>query len=214
MNHPSSSTRDHWETVYRTKSDAELSWYQDEAAMSLRLIDEIPSIDLRSARVVDIGGGQSAFAGAMLDRGVASMTVVDIAEAALERARVRLGDRAHRVTFVAANVLEAGVITAADLWHDRAVFHFLSRPEDRLAYVRVAARTVVPGGHLLVATFARSGPERCSGLDVCRHDVASLTHEFAPSFTPIADATESHRTPWGKQQDFVYAVLRRVDKSS
>lgn len=197
----------HWETVYRTKADADLSWFQAAPQTSIALIR---ALQPAPASAIDIGAGQSALAGQMLDAGIPDVAVLDIAPAAIERAKARLGSRAERVRWITADVLEANDLGTFDLWHDRAVFHFLTDPHDRERYIQAAARTVQPGGHAIIATFAPTGPERCSGLPVQRYDAAALAAEFAPAFTLTTSTTETHATPWGKTQDFIYTVLRRA----
>lgn len=198
----------HWEGVYRAKGDRELSWHQDRPVVSLTLIDAIRP---RPQRAIDVGGGQSAMAGALLERGVERVTVLEISPAAVERARARLGPAAGGVRWVVGDVLAPPEgLGEFDLWHDRAVFHFLTEAEERERYIASAGAAVRPGGHAVVAAFAPSGPERCSGLPVCRYDAAGIAGAFAPAFELVASASETHMTPWGKPQDFAYAVLRRV----
>jgi len=155
----------HWETVYTSKGDAELSWTQAEPAASLALIEEV----CPAGRVIDVGGGTSLLAARLLDRGYA-VTVLDISQAAIDRARQRLGARAGEVGWVVADVTAAPDLGTFDVWHDRAVFHFLTAPADRAAYAALLARTVPAGGHAVIATFALDGPEKCSGLEVRRYD--------------------------------------------
>lgn len=202
------SRREHWEAVYRDKADTELSWFQPHPGISLSLIEA-----LRPAprRVIDIGGGQSALASGLLARGIEDVTVLDIAETAIDRGRQRLGDRAQNIRWVVADVLAADDLGRFDLWHDRAVFHFLTDPRDRARYIASAAGAVVPGGHVIIGTFAPTGPERCSGLEVCRYDAAALASEFAGPFRMADSAAETHRTPWGAAQDFTYVTLERLD---
>ena len=135
--------------------------------------------------------------------------MLDIAAAAIERAKARLGDRADRVRWIVGDVLMLEALPAVDLWHDRAVFHFLVEPQDQRRYVEQAAASVVPGGHLIVATFGPEGPERCSGLPVMRRDAASIEAAFAPAFRLIDSVSETHVTPWGKPQAFVYGLMQR-----
>lgn len=200
--------REHWEDVYRTKGDTELSWFQSEPGISLSLIERLDDLP---RRVIDVGGGQSALAGALLRLGVEDVAVLDIAESAIERGRERLGDDAARVRWIAADVLEPPDLGEFDLWHDRAVYHFLTNGADRERYLREAARAVAVGGHLVVATFAPSGPEKCSGLPVHRCDAGQLREEFSPFFALTHSQSDTHMTPWGKPQDFTYAVFRRVE---
>jgi SAM-dependent methyltransferase len=195
----------HWETVYSTKGDEELSWFQHAPAMSLALIRRIHPTP-RSA--IDVGGGQSGLASELLRLGVEDVSVLDISSSALERARKRLGQDADRVRWIVGDALEARDLRV-HLWHDRAVFHFLTDEEDRRRYVAAASTSVLPGGHAIIATFAPTGPEKCSGLLVRRYDADALAAEFADGFTLVESATETHATPWGKAQDFTYALLRR-----
>lgn len=200
--------RDHWNNIYQSKTDSELSWLQSEPAMSLSLIK---SLEPAPRRVIDVGGGQSLLSGLLLNRYPSvEVTVLDISSAAMDRARRRLGVAAQKVQWIVADVLAVEELGSFDLWHDRAVFHFLTRPEDRRRYVSVAARAVVPDGHAIVATFAPTGPEKCSGLPVCRYDAASLAAEFGSQFRLVSSAAESHRTPSGKTQEFIYAILQRL----
>ncbi len=207
--HASAARRAHWEGVYSQKPDAKLSWHQSDPTTSLALLAQLPA---PPARVVDVGGGQSALAGILLERpGIEDVAVLDISLHAIDRARERLGPAAaSRVRWICCDLLAAQGIGPVDLWHDRAVFHFLVDPADRARYIEAAARAVVPGGHAIVATFAPTGPERCSDLPVQRWDAPSLAAAFAPAFTLAAAATEQHVTPWGATQDFSYALLRRA----
>ena len=206
----SAQRREHWQTVYTNKADAELSWFQERPDTSLALISRI---EPRPIRIVDVGGGQSALVGALLDAGPddppESIAVLDIASAAIERAQARLGDRSARVRWIVGDVLTLDALPTVDLWHDRAVFHFLVEPEEQRRYAARAAASVVPGGHLIVATFGPDGPERCSGLPVARREAASLEAAFSPAFRMIETASEIHLTPWGKPQAFLYGLLRR-----
>jgi len=199
--------RDHWESIYRTKFDTELSWFQEQPAVSLALID---SLDPMPRHAIDVGGGQSALAGELLSLGLKDVTVLDISRAAIERGMERLGPRAGRIRWIVADVLDPPDLGRFDLWHDRAVFHFLTDEEDRRRYVAAAAGAVRPAGHAIVATFAPTGPDRCSGLPVRRYDAAGLAGEFGESFRLAHSTTEAHATPWGKTQDFTYVVLSRV----
>ncbi len=203
------SRTEHWETVYRTKGDTELSWFQAEPGRSLELVRSLPN---RPRHVLDVGGGQSSLAGALLEDGVETVTVVDLAPSALARGRERLGPAADRVHWVAGDVLDPATladVAPVDLWHDRAVLHFLTDADEPRRYVEAAARLVTPGGHAIVATFAPDGPERCSGLPVRRYDGAALAAAFAPAFRLVQSDHETHATPWDAMQAFTYAVLER-----
>lgn len=204
---------EHWENVYKSKADAELSWFQRAPEVSVALIKGLgPGAEPGARRVIDVGGGQSALAGELLERGLAGeVTVLDISAAAVERGKARLGAPAARVRWIVGDVLEAGALGPVDVWHDRAVFHFLTRAAERRRYAALAAGAVAPGGHAIVATFAPTGPEKCSGLAVSRFDAPSLAAEFAPHFELVASRAETHTTPWGKGQGFTWVVLRRID---
>lgn len=199
----------HWQTVYTAKSDAELSWFQDSPARSLA---EISALTPVPRRIVDAGGGQSALAPALLATPAfadSEVTVLDISAAAIARGRERAGPLATRIRWLVDDVLVAADVGEVDLWHDRACFHFLADPADQARYAALVARAVVAGGHLVLATFAPDGPEKCSGLSVARHDGASLARVFAPAFDLVAESREEHVTPWGKPQRFAWTVLRR-----
>jgi len=201
--------RTHWENIYRSKSDTELSWLQDRPEASLSMLD---AVGVTPRRVIDIGGGQSTFAAEALVRGAEDVVVLDIAEAAIERGKERSGAQAERVRWIVGDALdmlglELGVF---DLWHDRAVFHFLTEPSDRRRYIEAAATSVRAGGHVIIAAFAPDGPEQCSGLPVHRWGSDQLAAEFGQAFEMIRSEQESHRTPWGKPQAFTYALLKRV----
>ncbi|QDV37553.1 hypothetical protein ElP_54930 [Tautonia plasticadhaerens] len=156
-----------------------------------------------------MGGGASVLIDRLLDLGFETVAVLDISGTALETARARLGRRSGAVRWIEADVTEAGDIGTFDIWHDRAVFHFLTEAADRARYVELARRTVPAGGHLIVATFADEGPRRCSDLDVCRYNPGSLASEFGNGFSLVGGAGETHTTPWGFQQAFTYGVFVR-----
>jgi SAM-dependent methyltransferase len=197
----------HWQTIYETKAADEVSWYQPEALLSLELIRRVtPDLD---APIIDVGGGASTLVDGLLDAGYRAVTVLDLAPAALERASARLGQRAAGVRWVAGDVLEAPLLKGAyAVWHDRAVFHFLTEAADRARYVVQAQRAVRPGGHVIVASFGPEGPERCSGLEVVRYTPEAMHAEFGADFRLLDSTREEHRTPWGSTQAFVYCLCR------
>lgn len=205
----------HWDSVYSTKAAEETSWYQDRPETSLRLLAQaVASAGSGPGAVVDVGAGRSTLVDELLDAGWSPVTVLDVSEAALSQTRARLADRAGRrddqVRFVVADVTAwEPTPDAFDAWHDRAVFHFLTRPEQQARYVATAARAVRPGGVLVLGTFGPDGPEQCSGLPVARHDVESVRDLFAPGFELLAGETETHRTPWDAEQQFTWTSLRR-----
>jgi len=203
----SEQTRAHWRDVWADTAPDEVSWFQPEPAVSLALIADL---DLsKAARIVDVGGGASRLVDRLLDDGYSNVTVLDIAEPALARARERLGDRADGVDWLVGDVLEAEFEPGIDLWHDRAVFHFLTDAEDRARYAERLDQLLSPEGTAIVATFSPEGPERCSGLPVRRYDAEALSAELGESFRLVHERREAHETPWGDTQSFAYAVLER-----
>jgi SAM-dependent methyltransferase len=199
----------HWETVYRNKASDEVSWFQPHAASSLRLIHDT-GIGL-DARIIDVGGGASVLVDNLLDTGYRHLTVLDLSESALAEARKRLGARASQVGWLAADITQASLpANAYDVWHDRAVFHFLTDPADRARYVQQVLHAVKPGGHVIVATFGPGGPLQCSGLDVVRYAPDTLHAEFGAPFRLLRHETEVHQTPAGREQEFVYCYCVRT----
>jgi SAM-dependent methyltransferase len=203
------SRHDHWQTVYMTRGERQTSWFRPHLDESLRLIGQLPlPLD---APIIDVGGGRSTLVDDLLQRGYSDLTVLDLSEQALADSRARLGERAAAVRWLATDVLDAGLPLAHfALWHDRAVFHFLADAAERARYREQLSHAVAAGGYAVLATFAPEGPERCSGLPVCRYDAATLAAAFAPEFERIADSREMHPTPFGTEQSFTYVVLRRV----
>jgi ubiquinone/menaquinone biosynthesis C-methylase UbiE len=197
----------HWEQMYRAKAPTEVSWYQPEARLSLDLIRRVaPS---RGTSILDVGGGASRLVDGLLDAGYQAVTVLDLASSALALARQRLGQRAEGVRWLAANVLDVQLATAYyDVWHDRAVFHFLTDARDRARYVAQVQCVVRPGGHVIVASFDPEGPARCSGLEVVRYSPHDLHAEFGSAFRLLESTKEDHRTPAGVVQPFVYCLCR------
>ena len=195
----------HWEDVYRRKKPDEVSWYQAEPTLSLDLVNE--AAGGRPASVIDVGGGASALVDRLVVRASTEITVLDLSGAALRAAQSRLGALAPRVKWIEADVLNVELKEAAyDVWHDRAVFHFLTDPDDRRRYVAQVRRSVRVGGHVLVATFAADGPQKCSGLDVARYSPTELHSQFGQDFRLRKSVSEDHITPMGTTQKFVYCV--------
>lgn len=202
------SRKAHWERVYSTKTSEEVSWFEATPAVSVALLERAGLH--QHSRVIDIGGGDSTLVDALLARGVRHVSVLDLSEAALRRAHHRLGEPARNAIWVAADVTQLPLKSGAfDLWHDRAVFHFLTDASDRDRYVSSAAECIRPGGHLAVATFAHDGPSRCSGLDVCRYDAEALHAVFERRFDRVECFPHIHQTPWGADQRFTFCLFRR-----
>ncbi len=201
-------TKEHWERVYSTKPTDSVSWFQEHAEQSLRLIrgTGLPI----SASIIDVGGGASTLVDDLVESGYSALTVLDLSATALAAAQKRLGPRSSEVQWVEANITNASLpVHAYDLWHDRAVFHFLTSPQERYAYVEAVLRAVKPGGHVIVATFAKDGPTHCSGLPVMRYSANELHAEFGAPFTLLQHEEEEHHTPFGTVQKFVYCYWRK-----
>ncbi|MGF6275644.1 2-polyprenyl-3-methyl-5-hydroxy-6-metoxy-1,4-benzoquinol methylase [Massilia sp. UYP11] len=197
----------HWETVYRSKAPDAVSWYAPHLNTSLALIER--SAGARSAAIIDVGGGQATLVDDLLARGCTDVSVLDISAEAISVARARLGAQADRVAWLVADITQTTLPERRyDVWHDRAVFHFLLEPAQRAAYVRQVARAMRPGGSVIVATFGPEGPTTCSGLDIVRYDADGLHDEFGPAFRLVESRTELHRTPFGTTQQFVYCFCR------
>ena len=199
--------RTHWEAIYRAKLPHQLSWFQAEPGTSVDLIHRaVPDVN---AAIIDVGGGASTLVDRLLSAGYRRLTVLDISPSAFEAVRRRLGPRAGDVTWMEADVLTADLPAGRfDLWHDRAVFHFLTAAADRARYVEQVRTALRPGGHVLVATFADDGPTRCSGLPVVRYTAAALAAEFGEGFRLADSAREEHVTPSGVVQAFMYGLFR------
>jgi len=193
--------KQHWETVYSTKSDGEVSWFQPTPETSLRMIGSRPL----SSRIIDIGGGASRLVDALLDRGYSELSVLDISAAALSVAKYRLGSRAGSVNWIVADITQWRPLGTFDVWHDRAVFHFLTEASDRRAYIASLQSALTKNGAAIIATFAEDGPERCSGLPVQRYSPETLRAELGPSFRLVESTVESHSTPAGKEQRFQFS---------
>lgn len=193
----------HWDAIYETKAPTEVSWFSPHLQASLSLIEEVAPE--RSASIIDVGGGESTLVDDLLSDGYKNITVLDIAQTAIDVNIRRLGPAADQVTWLVADMRSAALPQRHyDVWHDRAVFHFLTQPDDRRAYVQRVASSVKIGGNVIVAAFGPEGPDKCSGLDVMKYDAESLHDEFGPSFRLVRSSKELHRTPFGTTQQFLY----------
>ena len=197
----------HWDQVWSGRDPEAVTWYQPVPARSLDLITSVSSTD---ATVVDVGGGASTLVDHLLDLGYRDLTVVDIAAAGLDAGRRRLGPRADAVQWVTADATELDLGRPVDVWHDRAVFHFLLDPFDRAAYRERLRAHLRIGGHAVIATFGPDGPQQCSGLPTCRYDAAGILRELGEGFEPIRDELEQHVSPTGVVQQFQYVSAQRV----
>jgi 2-polyprenyl-3-methyl-5-hydroxy-6-metoxy-1,4-benzoquinol methylase len=202
----SESPESHWEHVYQGRVADELSWFQLSPTTSVRLVES--AVEGRGS-VLDVGAGSSSLVDVLLTESFEDLTVLDVSGTALDSVRRRLAERGQHVNLVHVDLLEWKPVRTFDVWHDRAVFHFLTRPDQRSRYVQIAAAAVRPAGSLIVATFASDGPTQCSGLPVSRYDAAELTAEFEDSFDLVHSEREEHRTPDGVIQPFTWVVLHR-----
>lgn len=197
----------HWENVYKTKAPNAVSWYRAHLDRSLALI-ELASPD-RSAAIIDVGGGESTLVDDLLERGYKNLTVLDVSQTALDYTAARLGTAGESVRWICADITQESLpVISIDVWHDRAVFHFLTHPQQRIAYVRHVSRAVKSGGHVIVSTFGPEGPTKCSGLETMRYDADGLHSEFGERFRLIESSTELHQTPFGTTQQFLYCYCK------
>ena len=204
----SADTQRHWERVYVSKQSTEVSWYQPRPQRSLQLIEDagVPA----DTPIIDVGGGASTLVDCLLDEGYRDVTILDIAASAFEHSRERLGSRADEVEWIVADVTRFDAQRSYGLWHDRAVLHFLTDAADRDRYVRALEKAVSSGGHLVLSTFGPQGPRKCSGLNVRRYDIDMLVELVGDRFDLQDTELETHVTPGGSTQQFLYTSwLRR-----
>lgn len=199
--------QEHWNQVYQTKGTQDVSWFQRRPDVSLALI--AASGVSQDAGIIDVGGGASTLVDCLLDDGFTRLAVLDVSGAALAHSRTRLGARAAAVEWFEADVTSFEPPHRFALWHDRAVFHFLTAADDRQRYLAALRRTLLPGGAVILSTFALDGPAKCSGLEVRRYDEQSMQREFGPDFELLEVRRETHVTPWGSEQRFIYFRLHR-----
>ncbi|MCK1437053.1 class I SAM-dependent methyltransferase [Bradyrhizobium sp. 15] len=198
----------HWQSVYATKAEREVSWFQEDPAPSLDLITEtgISTDD----GIIDVGGGASRLVDGLLQRGFTRVAILDLSAKALEAAKLRLGRRGETVAWIVADVTTWNPSDTYHVWHDRAAFHFLTDPADRDAYIACLKKAVRPAGHVIIATFAPDGPERCSGLPIVRYDPEALAETLGPTFELVGSRRHDHLTPGGNTQRFQFSrFLRR-----
>lgn len=196
-----------WEDVYQSKEEGETSWFEDRPQVSL---DPIAATGVgKDAAFVDVGAGSSRLVDCLLEQGFRGITVLDLSDTALAKARSRLPQDAP-VEWVVANVLHWQPSGRFDVWHDRAAFHFLTEASDQDAYLRVMDRALIPGGHAIIGTFALDGPAQCSGLPVARYDAALLSERLGGGYRLVRSLNHEHRTPWGSVQRFHFGLFRKV----
>jgi len=200
--------KNHWENIYSGKKATEVSWYQQCPEHSLNLIDAT-GVE-KTASIIDIGGGASTLVDFLLATDYKNLSVLDISSSAIEQAKVRLGQQAVKVNWIVHDITSFVAEKPFDVWHDRAVFHFLTDADDRASYVKNLSDSTQPGAHAIIATFNFDGPEKCSGLDIVRYSTESLSEIFSENFKLIETKTEEHKTPGGASQSFVYCRFVRV----
>lgn len=201
--------KSHWETIYRTKSDQQVSWFREHLDNSLKLI--LNTKVEKDAAIIDVGGGSSTLADDLLEHGFIDVSVLDISAAALEKSKARLGEKAKKIQWIEADITQASLLeNHYDVWHDRAVFHFLTDREDRRRYVELVMRSLKVGGHIIVASFGLNGPAKCSGFDVVRYSAETMHDEFGNGFKLVESLNETHKTPFGTTQEFIYCYCRKM----
>ena len=201
------SVKNHWEKIYNAKAPDRVSWYRPHLETSLALIERAAA--KYSASIIDVGGGESTLVDDLLARGYENITILDVSQTAIDVTKKRLGLPAEQIHWLIADITDTQLEPGAyDVWHDRAVFHFLTASEQRAAYVRRVARAVKSGGHVIVCTFGPEGPTKCSGLDVIRYDAESLHDQFGVRFRLVETSKELHRTPFGTTQQFLFCYCK------
>jgi SAM-dependent methyltransferase len=199
--------KDHWNNVYSTKAETEVSWFQNYPKTSIEFLD-LFTLPL-SANIIDIGGGDSHFVDVLIDRGYENIWVLDISAKAIERAKERLGERANKVNWIACDITEFKPELKFDFWHDRAAFHFLTTEEQIYKYVNIAEDAIKSGGHLILGTFSEEGTKKCSGLDIKQYSEASMSARFEVAFDRIKCIQENHLTPFNTIQNFLFCSFRK-----
>jgi len=203
-----SERKNHWETVFKTKDTTKVSWHQPVPETSLGLIDKLNLS--QSARIIEVGSGDSFLGDNLLEKGFTDITLLDISEIAIETIKKRLAGKTHHIKFLVADVTGFTTPESYDLWHDRAVFHFLTEEKDIQQYVKNASGKLVSGGYLILGTFSENGPDMCSGLKVQQYNEERMTKIFSSNFNKIECFTENHQTPSGSNQNFLFCVFQRI----
>lgn len=199
----------HWQSIFQTRKSSEVSWYQPHLRASLDLIAQLALPP--TANILDVGAGDSTLVDDLLACGFSRISLLDISPTALKRVRARLGSESDKITWIEADITQVRLPqNTFDLWHDRALFHFLTQDEDRRRYVELAHNTVKRGGDMIIATFAQDGPVRCSGLDTLRYNPESLCHELGADFTLVRSLSETHHMPSGNEQSFSYCLFKKI----
>jgi len=200
------NTKTHWENIYSSKDDNEVSWFQENPETSLSLIEKYSNY-AKDKSIIDVGGGNSLLVSSLHAKGFSNLSVLDISSKALERSRGRLTD--VKINWITANILDYNFSNQVDIWHDRAVFHFLTSIENIQKYVEIASKTIQRNGYLILGTFAETGPEKCSGLTIAQYSKTKLELLFSEKFNLIECFEETHITPFNTSQDFIWVVYKR-----
>lgn len=203
-----SNRKIHWETVFQTKDTTKVSWHQPVPETSLKLIDKLNLP--KTARIIEVGSGDSYLGDFLLEKGYSEITLLDISEKALDTIQKRLAGKKHHITFMAGDVTDFSTSESYDLWHDRAVYHFLTDEKDIQKYVNNASGKLTSGGYLILGTFSKNGPDMCSGLKVQQYEEETLTKVFNNNFKKIECFTENHQTPSGSSQNFLFCVFQKI----
>ena len=201
--------KEHWDKVYQTKPCTEVSWYEPMPQASLKCIADC-NLD-KSAPIIDIGGGDSFLAEFLISQGYTDVTVVDISEKAIERAKERLGEKAEEISWIVADVTEFSPEKKYVLWHDRAAFHFLTDDTQVKEYLETLRKALSPGGFVILSTFSDKGPEKCSGLPVKQYSVAQMQKLFSEGFITMNCKNVDHETPSGKTQNFTFCTFQKEE---
>lgn len=199
--------KEHWEKVYKNKGDQEVSWYEELPETSLSLIKKHNTI--QATKIIDVGGGNSNLTKELLKAGYQNLSVLDISVKALEKTKYKLGASAAAIEWIISDITEFETTKTYNLWHDRAVFHFLTTEEDKSSYLNTIKKGLVQGGIFILATFSKNGPLKCSGLEISQYDKDGLLELFGNDFELLESFEEDHTTPFDTQQNFIYTVWKR-----
>lgn len=202
------SAKRHWENIYQSKDTTrEVSWYQDFPKTSIDVIQSIGTD--KSSNIIDVGGGDSKLVDKLLELGFNNIFVLDISGEALQKAKIRLGEKAKSITWIDTDILEFDTESRFDIWHDRATFHFLTKMEDITRYVEIAVKLIKPNGYLIMSTFSVDGPKKCSGLDITQYSEDSIKRIFEKDFNHLKSFEETHTTPFDTKQNFLFSIFRK-----
>lgn len=201
------SEQQHWDKIYSTKAEDEVSWFQPYPKTSMKFV-ELFNLPL-NANIIDIGGGDGHFVDALLDKGYRNIYVLDISANAIERAQKRLGERASKVHWIVSDVTKFEPPVQFDFWHDRAAFHFLTTEDKVYKYVSIAEHAIMKDGYLILGTFSENGPEKCSGLEIKQYSEASMSARFEIAFDRIKCVQEDHTTPFNTVQNFLFCSFKK-----